>query len=668
MTTSNGTIAIQTLIEASASIEQGVPGAGLSLMQDASGNNLGIVTANGCTAGAYRDANGDVIIAFQGTTTDIQLALDRPLASGKPVSGLAGFTDALAFASSVRAAAAASGIDPGRVYVTGHSLGASLAEYVAQQTGLAGAAFAGSGLGGNENGQPAPNFVSFVGLGDPFANDATDAGEADELQSVTSQMDHVGEVVRLGDGNDFATLLGFVSAASAAGISVASDPIAALTASGPAFTAAWSQHALSIYAAQIAVRYGDATLAQIAASNGPADAAYDSNTGLDQSGTVFTVRDAPGSNAVIDLGRNDAAKVVFGGNAALDLIAGNTTIVLNGVGQDGAVTIDSLGGNAVWMGSAAVDYLSGGHTVFVLGDANGVSSSLAVQGGDASASNEFLVWGVASETQTIETDGQSPSLVFGGGAALDFRGGNATIVLDGPGQTGSATIESQGGNTIWSGRANLDLTEGSGDDLILLDGASTTRIIGASGADTGSTHVEALANNGDFTYQGGAKTARLDLGGGQNNVSGGSAAQTITMNGSGTLTVTDTAESTGMQTIQVARAGLFTFLGGGNDASLALGAGSASIEAGSGNTTLTGGAGTAHIDLSHATAATLSFDGATSGMVDIVGFDPATASIHIADAMTASIAGGSLVVALADRATVTIHGDTDPNHAGIFLG
>lgn len=668
MTTSNASIAIQTLVEASASIEQGAPGAGLSPMRDASGNDLGVVTANGCTASAYRDADGDVVIAFQGTTTDIQLALDRPLASGKPVSGLAGFADALAFASRVQAAAAASGIDPGKIYVTGHSLGASLAEYVAGQTGLAGAAFAGSGLGGDSDSQPAANFVSFVDLGDPFANDATDAGEADALQSVTSQMDHVGEVVRLGDGDDFATLLRFVSAASAAGISLASDPIAALTTSGPAFTAAWNQHALSVYATQIAARYGDATLAQIAALNGPAHAAYDSNTGRDQSGTVFTVRDAPGSNAVIDLSRNDADKVVFGGNAALQLVAGNTTIVLNGAEQDGAATIDSLGGNAVWMGSAAVDYLSGGHTVFVLGDADGISSSLAVQGGDASASNEFLVWGDASETQTIETDGQARSLVFGGGAALDFRGGNATIILNGPGQTGPATIESQGGNTIWSGDANLVLTEGGGDDLILLDGTSATRIVGAAGAETGSTHVEALANSGAFTYQGGTETTRLDLGGGQNSVSGGSAAQTIAMDGAGTLTVADTAASTGLQTIQVARASLFTFLGGGNDASLALGAGDAVVSAGSGNTTLTGGAGTAHIDLSKATAAALSFDGATSGMVDIFGFDPATASIRIADAMTATIAGGNLVVSLADHATLTIHGDTDPGHAGLVFG
>ncbi len=666
--TSNASIAIQTLLNASASVEQGVAGGGLAVMQDAAGQDLAVVTANGCTATAYRDQDGNVIIAYQGTETGAQLALDQPLAAGVAVATLAGFADAVTFANTVRTQAAAAGIASGRIYVTGHSLGGSLAEYVASETGLAGASFAGSGLGGHANTRPAADFVSFVGLGDPFGNEATDAAEAHYVRAVTTRMDHVGAVALLGDGSDFSVLRDFIAAATADGISVASDPIAALTASGPAFSAAWSQHALAVYAAQIAARYGDVSLAQIAALNGPGNAAYWSDTGSDGSATVLGVADAPGMIAMIDLTGNDAAKVVFGGNAALAMIAGNTTIVLNGAGQNGAVTIESLGGNAVWMGAAAVDYTAGGHSVFILGDAGGASSTLDVHGGDGSARNEFMVWGDGGHTQTIDTDGASASILFGGADALSFHGGGATIVLNGAGQTGGATIDSLGGNTVWAGSAALAFREGGGDDLILLDGSAATAISGAVGAQTGLTRVESIANSGAFTYAGGGKPCHLDLGGGQNSVSGGAAAQTITINGSGTLTVTDNAATTGAQTITVGQAALFRFQGGGNDAAITLGGGQSVIEAGRGNMSLTGGAGSASVDLTQALRAELAFDGGSSGVVDIFGFDPATASVRINDVAATSVAGGNLVVSLADHATITFHGDTDLGHAGIVFG
>ena len=401
-----------------------------------------------------------------------------------------------------------------------------------------------------------------------------------------------------------------------------------------------------------------------------AQPAYVSNTGSDLTGTVFTVSGDQTQTAAIVLTGNHQAKIVFGGNAALDLTADNAVVVLNGANQNGAVHISSLGGNQVWLGSASVDYVADGHTQFILGDEAGTSSTLSIQGGLSMDVNEIDVWGDASETQSVTTDGRSQSVVFTGGANLDFNGANAVIVSNGSGQTGNVSIQSQGGNTVWAGHAALGFSEGVGNDAIILTGAANTTVYGASEPVSGTTSVHDIGNTGEFIDDGGAKAARLDLGGGQNTVFGGAGSQAITMNGSGSLTIADGSGASGAQTVSIGSAstGDFAYWGGGNAAAITLGGGASFVQAGTGNASLTGGSGAATIDLGKSVAASLTVDGAHDGNIDVFGFAASRASASILHVESSSVRSGNLVVMLADGATATFHGISDPSHVGIVLG
>ena len=398
-----------------------------------------------------------------------------------------------------------------------------------------------------------------------------------------------------------------------------------------------------------------------------ASAGYGSDTSSDITARAFYVDGDPNLTAQIDLSHNqNTGIVVFGGDSALSLRAANTVVVLNGPHQNGALTLQSLGNTAVWVGTGAVDCTAGGHTRFIMGDMYNTSSTVTLHGGTGADSAEFDVWGDASELQTIKTDGVATSTIFGGGANMHFTGGNSTVVLNGAEQTGAVTIDSTGGNTVWTGTAALDLFEGGGNDTVLLTGASATTIHGAGSSSGGTTTVMSFGNSGTFTYEGGAKAANLSLSGGNNVVEGGAAQQTIAMSGGGTLTVSDSGSATGAQSItmgQNASASL-RFLGGSNPATLVLGAGAAEIHAGS-NTTITGGSGTATVDLSAAVQSVLSFNGRISGDLDVTGYDPSRATVQLSNVVGSAIQGGSLVVGFADGAHATFHNYTDGNHSGI---
>ncbi len=158
---------------------------------------------------------GNVVITFQGTTTAAQTALDLQILSGTNPSLIRGFADALGFATTVQQAASLEGILPSNIYVGGHSLGGTLAFFVASRTGLAGISFALSGvLGCQAPAVPAANFVSYVGKGDPFANHGTDSAEKGSASAAIAHMDHYGTMVQLGIAADAAQLAPFASAIS----------------------------------------------------------------------------------------------------------------------------------------------------------------------------------------------------------------------------------------------------------------------------------------------------------------------------------------------------------------------------------------------------------------------------------------------------------------------
>ena len=126
--------------------------------------------------------------------------------SGQNGATIPAFKDALAFTRSVQQVAAAKGIAASSVFVTGHSLGGTLAEYVASQTGLGGASFAGSGVPGSKSGTAgAGKFVSFVEHGDAFANWSTDGSEHALISPGVNEA-HYGQLVFLGSSaNDALT-------------------------------------------------------------------------------------------------------------------------------------------------------------------------------------------------------------------------------------------------------------------------------------------------------------------------------------------------------------------------------------------------------------------------------------------------------------------------------
>lgn len=139
---------------------------------------------SGMSGKAWVTPQGQVIIAYQGTTggtnllvnpliTLAQLAADMQviLTGTTPLA----FYDALRFARRVQDEAALQGYAADDVFVTGHSLGGWEAQFVAQQTGLAGIGFESPGLNTKVAGNGADsNFVNVAQYGSPVAFMATD--------------------------------------------------------------------------------------------------------------------------------------------------------------------------------------------------------------------------------------------------------------------------------------------------------------------------------------------------------------------------------------------------------------------------------------------------------------------------------------------------------------
>lgn len=130
----------------------------------------------GSDASVWVTPQNQIIIAYSGTTggtnllfnpliaiTQIITDLEAGLGSTTPLA----FTQAVAFAERVKAEAALQGYATDDVFVTGHSLGAWQAQYVAQQIGLAGIGFEGPGLNSTVPGNGADSlFVNVATYGD----------------------------------------------------------------------------------------------------------------------------------------------------------------------------------------------------------------------------------------------------------------------------------------------------------------------------------------------------------------------------------------------------------------------------------------------------------------------------------------------------------------------
>jgi hypothetical protein len=149
-----------------------------------------------------------IVIAFEGTdptratvTTDpiflaAQLEADALIYLGQIPEA---FTDALAFSKEVLEAAEAQGIPRENVFVTGHSLGAAEAEYVAAQLDLGGATFGAPGIHASVIPEGStPDLVNYVVRGDPFGNYSADPPNRLSNLLYSDDILHFGEVVYIG--------------------------------------------------------------------------------------------------------------------------------------------------------------------------------------------------------------------------------------------------------------------------------------------------------------------------------------------------------------------------------------------------------------------------------------------------------------------------------------
>jgi hypothetical protein len=109
----------------------------------------------GETAQVWVTPQQQIIIAYSGTTGGSNLLVDPLIFVSQVFTDAQGafstttpkaFTQAVDFAQQVQAEAVQQGYDPSDVFVTGHSLGAWEAQYVAQQLGMSGIGFEGPGL------------------------------------------------------------------------------------------------------------------------------------------------------------------------------------------------------------------------------------------------------------------------------------------------------------------------------------------------------------------------------------------------------------------------------------------------------------------------------------------------------------------------------------------
>ena len=176
--------------------------------------------ASGSSARVWLTASKQIIIAYSGTAggdTQYTNPLQVPQQVLSDVDALIGEHsqaefDALSFARHVTQLASKQGISSADIYVTGHSLGAIQASYVAQQTGLGGAAFESTGIPKSStaagNGS---NFLSFVTYGDPVASLGSDVQGYQPVAPAYAAgqggaLPHYGTLIMIGDVADQVSL------------------------------------------------------------------------------------------------------------------------------------------------------------------------------------------------------------------------------------------------------------------------------------------------------------------------------------------------------------------------------------------------------------------------------------------------------------------------------
>ncbi|QNT78306.1 hypothetical protein [Entomobacter blattae] len=175
------------------------------------GKQLAISDAvTGMAAKVWSTPQNQIIIAYQGTAgqgaTDVVHAVNQVLQDVQVVAHRTtlGQQNAVKFAQFVAHEAEARGYNTSNIFVTGHSLGGIEAEYVAQQTGLAGIGFDSTGILPSTTGKgDGSNFINILQYGDPVSSYASDIQGAQpfapDYDPNGGIQPHYGKIIMTGD-------------------------------------------------------------------------------------------------------------------------------------------------------------------------------------------------------------------------------------------------------------------------------------------------------------------------------------------------------------------------------------------------------------------------------------------------------------------------------------
>ena len=623
--------------------------------------------ADGLYGEAFFTPSGQVVVAFEGTNTDMtspaynttfsngSLAADEKILLKAAPGSIAAMTDATSFMQTVAADASSLGIGQSSITVTGHSLGAAIASYVSYADGYTGVGFATPGLNFGTAGTG--SFSNYVVYGDAVGNFSSQPPNPEgALTSFPSgNATHYGTVDYLGTASNQSYLVagGYMIDGFAATFTVDSGVIGAKLLLG----AAEIYHPLANYAAALGVTLTNTTPGTTVGTVSPgmaADAAGDLGLSSSASGASLGGLPLP-ATAAVPFSQADLI-AVSGVINALQPTAQVVASLYNSANTDNGFAAATAGSSNIAFldpantttTSSGTTYLdpSGTYTVpsgyqAMVATGNFSYTMIHQAGGTAmrlvaNAGLDTVVSAVSGDTVQAGTGylydvQQSGALTFlgGGNASTVFGGVGTTTYYGGAGN--DLVVGGTGGGTLLAG--------GAGSDTLVGGGAGS--VFGGSGSAVifGGTGDLLVAGAGNTTLLGG-QNDRVYLGAGADTVFG--AAGDSIVGGSGTA-------------VAVLGGGGETVLGGAGSAVVFGGAGALDMVLGGGGAAVVAGSGTATFN---------AVSGTTAGNTVIFGFSGANDQLAFsgygAGQVTQSVVNGSLVVN-ASGATITLVGVTTPN-------
>ncbi|MCB8876232.1 beta strand repeat-containing protein [Acidisoma silvae] len=463
--------------------------------------------AVGLYAAAVIDSSGNLLVTFEGTNvhtgndtfTAAQILDDASIVEGINAPS---YQPALTFTQTVLADAEAAGYSVSNIFVTGHSLGAAEAEYVATQTGLSGTTFGTPGIPtGDIPASTTSVMTDYVERGDPVGNYAVGWNDQPLLQAQDVQ--HFGTAVVLGSYESAA----LIYAADATYVAAINAPTKAEEVAGIAaaaatlYKAAVEYHALTTYARDLGVTITGASGSTDGADGGTALIAglFGSipgvtvlpNGALNVSGADLT---APGAVTVSAAGLTLPSVTP---NASLPLLNPLINLSLQSDGQGGTTISFSAASDGIVFGGsngatiqgdgAPLTFIGGSGAVSVIGG----SGAATLYGSTSSTTTTFLVGGSSNSNQLYGGAGAS-TLVAGSGAST-LVGGSGPTLLMANGANPDEIVAGSGASTVNGlyGSGPEAVFAGSGGDIIALGsgadsafgGSGVASIIGGSGPD-----------------------------------------------------------------------------------------------------------------------------------------------------------------------------------------